>query len=132
MVADATTVNLDPFRRRLRRPCAAYRRGDARSPQTTWQPSWEFVTGLLARDAVVKTAPGIDHGLIPEGVEAEWVSEGGEVKEAALWAGRLASVRRRATVIGDSGLATHDRGGRVHCEEVTRPRHAASTNPMAP
>ena len=39
-------------------------------------------------------------------MEAEWVSERGEVKEAALWSGRLASVRRRATVIGDSGLAT--------------------------
>ena len=32
-------------------------------------------------------------------MEAEWVSERGEVKEAALWSGRLASVRRRATVI---------------------------------
>ena len=24
-------------------------------------------------------APGIAHGLVPEGVEAEWVSDGGEV-----------------------------------------------------
>ena len=28
---------------------------------------------------------------MPDGVEAEWVSDRGEVKEAALWSGRLAS-----------------------------------------
>ena len=43
---------------------------------------------------------------MPDGVEAEWVSDHGEVKEAALWSGRLATVARRATVIGDGGLAT--------------------------
>ena len=35
----------------------------------------------------VKVAPGIPHDVIPDGVEAEWVSEGGDVKEAVLWAG---------------------------------------------
>ena len=44
--------------------------------------------------------------MIPAGVEAEWVSDHGEVKEAALWGGRLATVARRATVIRDGGLAT--------------------------
>jgi hypothetical protein len=39
-------------------------------------------------------------------VEAEWVSDHGEVKEAALWSGRLCTTRRRATVIGQGGLAT--------------------------
>ena len=105
MVADATTINLDPFDVAFADPARRTARGRAFTPDD-WQPSWDFITKLLARDAVVKTAPGIDHGLIPEGVEAEWVSERGEVKEAALWSGRLASVRRRATVIGDSGLAT--------------------------
>lgn len=105
MVADATTLNLSPFGIAFADP--ARRTGRGRTFQVdAWQPSWDFVETLLARDAVVKTAPGIDHALIPEGVEAEWVSDGGEVKEAALWAGRLASVRRRATVIGASGLAT--------------------------
>jgi hypothetical protein len=64
------------------------------------------VESLLRRDACVKVAPGIPHDLVPDGVEAEWVSDHGDVKEAALWAGRLATVRRRATVIGDGGLAT--------------------------
>ena len=43
---------------------------------------------------------------MPEHVEAEWVSDHGEVKEAALWSGRLATTRRRATVIREGGLAT--------------------------
>ena len=43
---------------------------------------------------------------MPEGVEAEWVSDSGEVKEAALWSGRLSTTARRATVIGRGGLAT--------------------------
>ncbi len=34
------------------------------------------------------------------------MSDRGEVKEAALWSGRLATCVRRATVIGDGGLAT--------------------------
>ena len=33
----------------------------------------------------MKVAPGIPHELVPDGVEAEWVSDHGEVKEAALW-----------------------------------------------
>ena len=71
-----------------------------------WTPPWPFVEDLLRRDACVKVAPGIPHALVPDGVEAEWVSDRGEVKEAALWSGRLATVARRATVIGDGGLAT--------------------------
>jgi hypothetical protein len=54
----------------------------------------------------VKVAPGIPHDLVPADVEAEWVSNNGEVKEAALWSGALATTRRRATVISGGGLAT--------------------------
>ena len=54
----------------------------------------------------MKLAPGLPHELVPDGVEAEWVSDHREVKEAVLWSGRLATTRRRATVIGDGGLAT--------------------------
>jgi SAM-dependent methyltransferase len=71
-----------------------------------WTPPWPFVQQLLARAACVKVAPGIPHELVPDGVEAEWVSDHGEVKEAALWSGVLATTARRATVIGDGGLAT--------------------------
>jgi hypothetical protein len=43
---------------------------------------------------------------VPEGVEAEWVSDEGDVKEAALWSPQLATARRRATVIRGAGLAS--------------------------
>ena len=106
MVADATTVDTSPFAvafadparrsaggRELRRRRAGPRRG--RSSR-----------GCCGGDACVKAAPGIPHDLVPHGVEAEWVSDQGEVKEVALWSGRLATTRRRATVIGHGGLAT--------------------------
>ncbi|MBM9459736.1 methyltransferase domain-containing protein [Nocardioides sp. zg-536] len=104
-VADATTVLHETFDLAFADP--ARRSGAGRSFRVEdWTPPWEWVQGLLARDACVKVAPGIPHSLVPDGVEAEWVSDDGEVKEAALWAGRTATARRRATVIGDGGLAT--------------------------
>jgi SAM-dependent methyltransferase len=71
-----------------------------------WSPPWPYVVALLERPSVVKVAPGIPHSLVPDGVEAEWVSDDGDVKEAALWSPHLAAVRRRATVIRGGGLAT--------------------------
>jgi hypothetical protein len=105
MVADATTVDHSPFDVAFADP--ARRTGRGRTFDVDdWTPPWPFVEGLLRRDACVKVAPGIPHAIIPDGVEAEWVSDHGEVKEAALWSGRLATTERRATVIGDGGLAT--------------------------
>ena len=71
-----------------------------------WSPPWDFVTALLARPSCVKVAPGIPHSLLPDGVEAEWVSDEGDVKEAALWSPQLATARRRATVIKGGGLVS--------------------------
>lgn len=71
-----------------------------------WTPPWPFVLDLLAGNGLVKVAPGIPHDVIPDGVEAEWVSDAGDVKEAVLWAPMFATTDRRATVIGDGGLAT--------------------------
>jgi SAM-dependent methyltransferase len=71
-----------------------------------WSPPWPFVLSLLQRPSCVKVAPGIPHSLVPDGVEAEWVSDAGEVKEAALWSPQLAAARRRATVIRGGGLVT--------------------------
>jgi SAM-dependent methyltransferase len=104
-VADATAVDPSPFDVAYADP--ARRTGRGRTFDVDdWTPPWSFVEALLRRDSCVKVAPGIPHALVPEGVEAEWVSDHGEVKEAALWSGRLATTARRATVIGDGGLAT--------------------------
>ena len=104
-VADATALDHTGFDVAFVDPARRSARGRTFST-AAWSPPWSLVEALLERDACVKTAPGIPHGLVPDGVEAEWVSDHGEVKEAALWSGRLATCVRRATVIGDAGLAT--------------------------
>jgi SAM-dependent methyltransferase len=115
-VADATRVDTSPFEVAYADPARRSGRGRTFDPDA-WTPPWAFVEALLRRDSCVKTAPGIPHAVVPEGVEAEWVSDHGEVKEAALWSGLLATCTRRATVIGDGGLATltdeDDPGGEV-------------------
>ncbi len=104
-VADSTTVDLDRFGAVFADPA---RRSSAGRifDVNGWTPSWDFVLSLFARAAVVKVAPGIPHDLVPDDVEAEWVSEAGDVKEAGLWSPLLATCRRRATVIGPGGLAS--------------------------
>jgi SAM-dependent methyltransferase len=72
-----------------------------------YSPPWDFVLGLADRvpRTVLKLAPGIHHDLVPAGAEAQWVSVTGDVVEATIWCGPLASTPRRATVI---------RGDQVH------------------
>ena len=104
-VAEATTVDVSGFGVAFADP--ARRTGRGRSfDAADWSPPWSWVEQLLHGRAVVKAAPGIPHDLIPDGVEAEWVSELGEVKEAVLWSPYLTTTRRRATVLGHTGLAT--------------------------
>jgi SAM-dependent methyltransferase len=105
LVSDASEVDTVPFDVAYADPARRTARGRTFDP-AGFTPPWPFVEALLARDACVKLAPGLPHDLVPDGVEAEWVSDHREVKEAVLWSGRLATARRRATVIGDGGLAT--------------------------
>jgi len=104
-VADATAVDHSGFAVAFADPARRSARGRSFAVDD-WTPPWPFVEALLRRDACVKVAPGIPHDLVPGGVEAEWVSDHGDVKEAALWSGGLASAERRATVIGEGGLAS--------------------------
>lgn len=104
-VRDATSIDLSPFDVAYADPARRSAKGRTFSPED-WSPPWSLVEHLFTRDSCVKVAPGIPHERIPEDVEGEWVSDHGEVKEAALWSGRLATTRRRATVIGHGGLAT--------------------------
>ncbi len=72
-----------------------------------YSPPWSFITELLTGTACVKVAPGIPHEAVPDGVEAEWVSDAGEVKEAALWSGKLyAGTTRRATLLPSGATVT--------------------------
>ena len=104
-VGDATTVDPSGFGAAFADPARRSGRGRVFDVDG-WTPPWPWVLDLLRRRALVKVAPGIGHALVPPGVEAEWVSDGGEVKEAVLWSPDLSTTDRRATVIGEGGLAT--------------------------
>jgi hypothetical protein len=105
-VGDATALDVTPFATAYADPARRTSRGRSFDADA-WTPPWSFVVSLLAGGAAcVKVAPGIPHSLLPDGVEAEWVSDRGEVKEAVLWSPSLATASRRATVIGQGGLAT--------------------------
>lgn len=104
-VGDATTIDPRAFDAAFADPARRGGRGRVFDVEG-WTPPWPWVLDLLARRSLVKVAPGIGHDLVPAGVEAEWVSDGGDVKEAVLWSPDLSTTDRRATVIGAHGLAT--------------------------
>jgi SAM-dependent methyltransferase len=121
-VADGTSLDLTGFGVVFADPARRTARGRVFDIDA-YSPPWSFVESLLERPSCVKVAPGIPHDAVPTGVEAEWVSDEGEVKEAALWSPGLATVRRRATVIRATGLATltdEDDPGDTSVREVQR------------
>ncbi|WUJ72768.1 methyltransferase domain-containing protein [Kribbella soli] len=99
LVGEAESTDLTPYDVVFADPA---RRADGRRvfDHNAYSPPWTFVLELLQRTACVKVAPGIPHDAIPDGVEAEWLSDSGEVKEAALWSGQLyGGTPRRATLL---------------------------------
>lgn len=100
---EATAAWLDPARR------TAGHSETARTRPEDWSPSLEWVFDLAARvPAGMKLGPGLDRALIPDDVEAQWVSADGSTLELVLWSGILArqGVRRAALVI--RGDAAHE------------------------
>jgi SAM-dependent methyltransferase len=72
-------VFVDPARR-------SPKRGRSFDPEAYSPPlSWAVSAALEAPLGVLKIAPGIPHEAIPAEAEAEWISDGGDVKEAVLW-----------------------------------------------
>ncbi len=87
---------LDPARR------TAGHSETSRTAAAEWSPSLEWVLDLAARMPVgVKLGPGLDRALLPDDVEAQWVSADGSTIELVLWSRSLAreGVRRAALVI---------------------------------
>jgi SAM-dependent methyltransferase len=105
ITGDATTLDTSGFDAAFADPARRGGRGRVFDVEG-WTPPWPWVLDLLTKRSLVKVAPGIGHDLVPAGVEAEWVSDGGDVKEAVLWSPALSTTDRRATVIGERGLAT--------------------------
>ncbi|MEU7593728.1 class I SAM-dependent methyltransferase [Streptomyces sp. NPDC039022] len=97
-------VFVDPARRGGR----GGRGGRIFDPEAYSPPlSWAVQAARTAPHAALKIAPGIPHEIIPDEAEAEWISDGGDVKEAVLWFG-TAPGARRATLLpaGDFLLGT--------------------------
>ncbi|WP_136102436.1 methyltransferase domain-containing protein [Streptomyces sp. S816] len=61
--------------------------------------SWAVAAARRAPHAALKIAPGIPHEAVPPEAEAEWISDGGDVKEAVLWFGTGAPGAVRATLL---------------------------------
>ncbi|MBZ3907440.1 class I SAM-dependent methyltransferase [Streptomyces griseiscabiei] len=86
-------VFVDPARR-------SSGRGRIFDPEAYSPPlSWAVATALKAPRAALKIAPGIPHEAVPAEAEAEWISDGGDVKEAVLWFGTGAEGAVRATLL---------------------------------
>lgn len=67
-------------------------------------PPLDKLVGVYAgRDLAVKCAPGIDYATLNWPGEVELVSLDGQVREACLWAGDVATATRRATVLRSDG-----------------------------
>ncbi|PVC83068.1 methyltransferase domain-containing protein [Streptomyces sp. CS131] len=103
-------VFVDPARRGARGGAArsASGRGGGRAtggrifdPEAYSPPlSWATAAALKAPRAALKIAPGIPHEAIGPEAEAEWISDGGDVKEAVLWYGEgIAPGSFRATLL---------------------------------
>ena len=98
--ADVQAVPLDGCDAVFLDPARRGERGRVFDPDA-YSPPWSFAVGLADRlpAAGFKVAPGIPHEAIPGGAEAEWVSDGGDVKEAGIYFGTLRTAERRATLL---------------------------------
>ncbi|WP_328358682.1 class I SAM-dependent methyltransferase [Streptomyces sp. NBC_00445] len=86
--ADVTEVDMAPYDAVFVDPARRGGRGRIFDPEAYSPPlSWAVRTALKAPRAALKIAPGIPHEAVPAEAEAEWISDGGDVKEAVLWFG---------------------------------------------
>ncbi|MEU1704502.1 methyltransferase domain-containing protein [Streptomyces sp. NPDC005706] len=98
--ADVTDVDTDGCDAVFVDPARRGGRGRVFDPEAYSPPlSWAVGAALKAPRAALKIAPGIPHEAIPAEAEAEWISDGGDVKEAVLWFGTGAPGTVRATLL---------------------------------
>ncbi|AZS44812.1 hypothetical protein BWL13_02409 [Microbacterium oleivorans] len=108
-------VWLDPARR------TAGHSETARTAPEDWSPSLDWAFALAERMPVgIKLGPGLDRSLIPDGVEAQWISVDGSTVELVLWSGSLRrdGVRRAALVIRGGAAAELTSAGDTEDEPV--------------
>ncbi|WP_460068638.1 THUMP-like domain-containing protein [Streptomyces sp. YKOK-I1] len=86
--ADVTEVDTSGYDAVFVDPARRGGRGRIFDPEAYSPPlSWAVGAALAAPRAALKIAPGVPHEAVPPQAEAEWISDGGDVKEAVLWFG---------------------------------------------
>ncbi|MFD6416827.1 methyltransferase domain-containing protein [Streptomyces sp. NPDC060194] len=104
--ADVTEVDTAPYDAVFVDPARRGGRGRIFDPEAYSPPlSWATAAARRAPFAALKVAPGIPHDAVPDGFEAEWISDGGDVKEAVLWRGGEPG-RVRATLLPSAATLT--------------------------
>ncbi|MEU9856009.1 class I SAM-dependent methyltransferase [Streptomyces sp. NPDC047974] len=107
--ADVTEIDTAPYDAVFVDPARRDGRGRIFDPEAYSPPlSWAMEAARKAPHAALKIAPGIPHETVPDEAEAEWISDGGDVKEAVLWFGTEPGARR-ATLL-PSGASLTGRG----------------------
>ncbi|MGA4840138.1 class I SAM-dependent methyltransferase [Streptomyces sp. G45] len=98
--ADVTEVDTAGYDAVFVDPARRGGRGRIFDPEAYSPPlSWAVAAAREAPRAALKIAPGIPHEAVPDEAEAEWISDGGDVKEAVLWFGGDAPGAHRATLL---------------------------------
>ncbi|MGW3648771.1 THUMP-like domain-containing protein [Streptomyces sp. NPDC000878] len=99
--ADVADVDVSAYDALFVDPGRRGGRGRIFDPEAYSPPlSWAVGAARKAPLAALKIAPGVPHEAIPGEAGAEWISDGGDVKEAVLWFGaRLGAGSVRATLL---------------------------------
>ncbi|WP_371566176.1 class I SAM-dependent methyltransferase [Streptomyces canus] len=103
--ADVTEVDTASYDAVFVDPARRGGRGRIFDPEAYSPPlSWAVRAALRAPHAALKVAPGIPHEAVPAQAEAEWISDGGDVKEAVLWFGTAPGAVRATLLPGPRSL----------------------------
>ncbi|KQW17650.1 methyltransferase domain-containing protein [Streptomyces sp. Root369] len=103
--ADVTEVNTAAYDAVFVDPARRGGRGRIFDPEAYSPPlSWAVRAALGAPHAALKVAPGIPHEAVPAEAEAEWISDGGDVKETVLWFGTAPGAVRATLLPGPRSL----------------------------
>ncbi|MFI6660931.1 methyltransferase domain-containing protein [Streptomyces sp. NPDC050523] len=102
---DVTQVSTDGYDAVFVDPARRGGRGRIFDPEAYSPPlSWAVEAARAAPHAALKVAPGIPHEAVPGDAEAEWISDGGDVKEAVLWFGTRPGAVRATLLPGPRTL----------------------------
>lgn len=98
LALDGMPIHLDPARRNESTRRRIWRLDDI-------QPGREVIGSLIEQSpsAAIKLSPGINIDELPWPGEVEFISDGGRLVQAMLWAGGFAQTPRRATLIDEHG-----------------------------